>query len=101
MASLEQVQGEFEIQVRSLAAGDQVATELSDGDGVGLSVQAYIVHDILAAVDTVLDVCIEVAAYLLIVGKVVQRDFGERQKAGDLLWKRHKVKIMRELVLHL
>lgn len=85
VASLEQIQGQFEIQVGALAAGDQVAAELADRDWVSFAIEAYIVHDIFAAVDPVLNICIEVIAYLLVVGKVIQRDLGEGQKAGDLL----------------
>lgn len=64
-----------------------MATELADCDRVGLAVQANIVHDILAAIDTVLDVRIEVITYLFVVGKVIQGDLREGQKTGDLLWK--------------
>lgn len=85
MASLEQIQGQFEIQVGALAAGDQVAAELANRDWVSFAIEAYIVHDIFAAIDPVLNICIEVTAYLLVVGKVIQRDLGEGQKAGDLL----------------
>lgn len=99
VTSLEQVQGEFEIQVGTLAARDQVAAELADCEGIGLAVQANIVHDILAAVDAVLDVCIEVTAYLFVVGKVIQGNLGERQEAGDLLWKKQDTHI-RSFYLH-
>lgn len=88
VASLKQIQSEFEIQVGALAAWDQVATEFANCDRVGLSVQADIVHDILAAIDSVLDIRIEVVAYLFVVSEVIQGDLGERQKAGNLLLKR-------------
>lgn len=44
-----------------------MATELANCDRVSLAIQANIVHDILAAIDAVLDVRIEVVAYLFIV----------------------------------
>lgn len=88
MASLKQIQGEFEIQVGTLAAGDQVAAELANCDGVCFAIQANVVHDFLAAIDTVLDIRVEVVAYLCVVVEVIQGDLGEGQKAGDLLWKR-------------
>lgn len=72
VTSLEQIQGELEIQVGALAAGDQVAAELSDCNGVGLAVQADVVHDFLAAVDAVLDVRVEVVADLRVVGEVIE-----------------------------
>lgn len=62
-----------------------MATELSDCDGVSFTIEANVVHDILAAIDAVLDIGIEVIAYLFVVSKVIQRDFGKGQKAGDLL----------------
>lgn len=106
MASLKQIQGEFKIQVGALAARDQVATELADCDGVGLAIQANVVHDILAAIYPVLNICIEVVAYLFVIRKVIQRDLGERQKAGDLLKRRHghvtkrKLNVNRRIVLN-
>lgn len=88
VASLEQVQRQLEVQVGALATRDQVAAELSHSDGVGFAVQVDVVHDILAAADAVLNVRIEVVAYFLVVGTVVQRNLGEGQKAGDFLRKR-------------
>lgn len=99
MASLKQIQGEFKIQVGTLAARDQVATELANCDRVGLAIQANIVHDFLAGIDPVLNICIEVVAYLFVVGKIIQRDLGEGQEAGDLLWKRHGNVTWRKLYL--
>lgn len=62
-----------------------MVTELAHCDRVGLAIQANIVRDVLAAIDPVLNIRIEVVAYLFVVGKVIQRDLGERQKASDLL----------------
>lgn len=77
VAFLKQVQGEFEVQVGALAAGDQVAAELAHGARVSLAVQADIAHDFFAAVDAMLDVSIQVSAYLLVVRKVIQGDLRE------------------------
>lgn len=62
-----------------------MAAELAHGARVGLAVQADIVHNILAAADAMLDVCVQVRAYVLVVGKVIQGDFRKGQEAGDLL----------------
>lgn len=88
MASLEEIQGQLEVQVGTLTAGDQVAAEFAYCDGVSFAIQVDVVHDILAAIDSVLDVGVEVAAYLFVVCKVIQGDLGEREEAGDLLWRR-------------
>lgn len=85
VAPLQQVQGQLEVQVGAQAAGDQVAAELGHRQRVGLAVQADVAHDVLAAVDAVLDVRVEVAADLLVVSEVIQGDLGEGQEAGDLL----------------
>lgn len=85
VAPLQQVQGQLEVQVGALAAGDQVAAQLAHCEWVGLAVEADVAHDVLAAVDAVLDVRVEVATDLLVVGKVIQGDLGEGQEAGDLL----------------
>lgn len=85
VAPLQQVQGQLEVQVGTLAAGDQVAAELAHRERVGLAIQADVAHDVLVAVDAVLDVRVEVAADLLVVGEVVQGDLGEGQEAGNLL----------------
>lgn len=79
MSLLKQVQGQFQIQVRALAAGDQVATELAHCERVGLAIQANVVHDILAAADAVLYVGVEVVAYLFVFRKVIQGHLCERQ----------------------
>lgn len=64
-----------------------MTAELADRDRIGFAIQANIVHDILAATDTVLDIGVEVIAYLFVVGEIIQGDLGEGQKAGDLLQK--------------
>lgn len=65
-----------------------MTTELANCDRVGLAVQANVVHNFFAAIDAVLDICVEVVAYLFVVGKVIQGDLGEGQKAGDFLRRR-------------
>lgn len=65
-----------------------MATELANCDRVSLAVQANVVHNFFAAVDAVLDICVEVVAYLFVVRKVIQGYLREGQKAGDLLRRR-------------
>lgn len=85
VASFKQIQGEFQVQVGALAAWDQVATELPDGDRVSFAIQADITHDFLAAVYPILNIGIEVVANLLVVREVIQGDLFKGQEAGDLL----------------
>lgn len=77
VALLKEIQGEFEIQVGTLAAGDQVAAELGYSAGIRFAIKADVVHYILAAIDPVLDVAIEVIGDLFVVRKIIQWDFRE------------------------
>ncbi len=85
MTLLKEVKGQFEVQVRALAAGDEVGADFAHDDGVCFAVEGDVVEDVLAAVDAVLDVGVQVRPDLLAVWELIQADLGEGQQTGDLL----------------
>lgn len=85
MTLLKEVKGQFEVQVRALAAGDEVGADFAHDDGVCFAVEGDVVEDVLAAVDAVLDVGVKVRPDLLAVWELIQADLGEGQQTGDLL----------------
>lgn len=87
MALVEQVQGQLEVQDRSVAAGRQLAAELAEEQLVGGGacwcgdVSCYL----CAAADSMMDVVAQVGSQVAAVGQDVQRDARERKEGGDLL----------------
>lgn len=71
VSPLEEVQGEFEVQVGAQAPQHQVAAHFADQGGVGLAVQGDVAEDVLAAVDPVLDVGMQVTVNVLVVREVI------------------------------
>lgn len=63
----------------------QVAAQLAHRDRVGFAVERDVIHDLLAAVDAVLNVGVEVTVDIFVFWEVVQGDLGKRQVAGDIL----------------
>lgn len=85
MTLLEEVKGQFEVQVRPLAAGGEVGADFAHDDGVGLAVEGDVVEYVLAAIDAVLYVGVQVRPDLFVVREFVQADLGEGKQTGDLL----------------
>lgn len=85
VSPLEEVQGELEVQVGAEAPQHQVAAHLPDEGGVGLAVQGDVAEDVLAAVDPVLDIGVQVAVNVLVVGEVIQGELDEWQPTDDFL----------------
>lgn len=85
VALLNEVKGEFEVQVGSLAQGLEVGAELAEGGVVHLAIERDVVLDLRAAVDAVQDVALQVLVYGIILLQAVQRDSVKRQRVGDLL----------------
>lgn len=71
MSPLEEVQRELEVQVGTKAPQHQMAADFADEGSVGLAVQGDIAEDVLAAVDPVLDVSMQVAVNVFVVWKVI------------------------------
>lgn len=71
VAPLEEVQRELEVQVGPEAPQHQMAADFADEGGVGLAVQGDVAEDVLAAVDPVLDVCVQVTVNVFVVWKVI------------------------------
>lgn len=85
VALLDEVKGEFEVQVGTLAQGLQVGAELAEGRVVHLAVERNVVLDLRAAVDAVQDVALQVLVYGVVLLQAVQGDAVKRQRVGDLL----------------
>lgn len=85
MTLLKEVKGQFEVQVRALAAGGEVGADFAHDDGVCSAAEGDVVEDVLAAVDVVLDVGVQVRPDLLAFWELIQADLGEGQQTGDLL----------------
>lgn len=85
MSPLEEVQGEFEVQVGAEAPQHQVAAHFPDEGGVGLAIQGDVAEDVLAAADPVLDVGMQVAVNVFVVWEVIQGELDKWQRAYDFL----------------
>lgn len=90
VSPLEEVQGELEVQVGTEAPQHQVAAHFPDQGGVGLAVQGDVAEDVLAAVDPVLDVGVQVTVNVFVVREVIQGKLDKWQRAYDLLRGRGK-----------
>lgn len=71
VAPLEEVQCELEVQVGSKAPQYQMAADFADEGSIGLAIQGDVAEDVLAAVDPVLDIRVQVTVNVLVVWKVV------------------------------
>lgn len=89
VALLDEVKGEFEVQVGALAQGFQVGAELAKSGVVHLAVERDVILDLWATVDTVQNVALQVLVYGVVLLQAIQRDVVEWQRVGDLL-KNHK-----------
>ena len=85
VSPLEEVQGELEVQVGAEAPQNQMAAHFADEGGIGLAIQRDVAEDVLAAVDPVLDVGVQVAVDVFIVWKVIQGQLDKWQLADDFL----------------
>lgn len=85
VALLDEVKGEFEVQIGALTQGLEVGAELAEGGVVHLAIERDVVLDLWAAVDAVQDVALQVLVYGVVLLQTVQRDAVERQRVGDLL----------------
>lgn len=85
VALLDEVKGEFEVQIGALTQGLEVGAELAEGGVVHLAVERDVVLDLWAAVDAVQDVALQVLVYGVVLLQAVQGDAVERQRVGDLL----------------
>lgn len=62
-----------------------MGADFAHDDGVGLAVEGDVVEYVLAAIDAVLYVGVQVRPDLLVVREFVQADLGEGKQTGDLL----------------
>lgn len=85
VALLNEIKGEFEVQVGPLAQSFEVPAEFAEGGVVHLAVQRNVVLDLRTAVDAVQDVALQVLVDGVVLLQAVQGDAVKRQRVGNLL----------------
>lgn len=85
VSTFNQVEGQLQVQVGSLAQRLQVGAQLAEAGVVHLAIERDVVLDFGTAVDAVQDVALQVLVNGVILFQSVQRDAVERQWLGDVL----------------
>lgn len=90
VALLNEVQCELQVEVGAPAQTLQMSAEFGEGRVVQLAVERHVVLDLLAGVQPVQDVALQVRVYRITLLQTIQRDTVERQRTSHVLRYREK-----------